>query len=302
MDNIDDFAFQSVTDQSPNDQNTQHHINFNSAVEIKHDEAIILIQPLSTLSETKTGSESATNRADNITLVTFVVPSTSKNISSSSTHEIGSDETKNHTITMSTTMSTTFPVPTSSSISTEPVIVPCIMPRIEPDIELRQTNSRELKEAAAANTAGALPMKILLVDDVPSCRKMTRRMLEDRGHYCEEAATGLIAVDMVKAQLLRMATAANSMITTETVFGLNDSTNRNFALRNYDVILMDFVMPTMNGPDATREIRALGYAKPIIGVTGNALDSDKEIFINAGASDVIIKPLRLNVLLGIIDL
>jgi CheY-like chemotaxis protein len=49
-------------------------------------------------------------------------------------------------------------------------------------------------------------------------------------------------------------------------------------------------MPNMNGPEATNQIRKLGYKGPIFGVTGNALPSDMEIFIKAGASKVLIKP------------
>ena len=59
---------------------------------------------------------------------------------------------------------------------------------------------------------------------------------------------------------------------------------------------MYFVMPTMNGPDATKAIRQLGYTGPIIGVTGNALPEDREIFMSAGATDVIVKPLRFEIL------
>lgn len=46
----------------------------------------------------------------------------------------------------------------------------------------------------------------------------------------------------------------------------------------YDAILMDFVMPRMDGPSAAKAIRHLGYAGPIIGVTGNALQSDVDWF------------------------
>eukprot|EP01042_Synura_sphagnicola_P036702 gene36702-biopygen19928 len=38
----------------------------------------------------------------------------------------------------------------------------------------------------------------------------------------------------------------------------------------YDVIFMDFVMPNMDGPTATAEIRKMGFKGPIFGVTGNA--------------------------------
>ena len=73
-------------------------------------------------------------------------------------------------------------------------------------------------------------------------------------------------------------------------------------LQGYDVIFTDFMMPKMNGPDATRAIRALGYTGPIIGVTGNAHEEDKDIFINAGATGVIIKPLKMAKLLEVVDL
>ena len=61
-------------------------------------------------------------------------------------------------------------------------------------------------------------------------------------------------------------------------------------------------MPNMTGPASTKAMRQLGYKGPIIGVTGNALPEDREIFMNAGATDVIIKPLRKEALLKIIDL
>jgi two-component system capsular synthesis sensor histidine kinase RcsC len=65
---------------------------------------------------------------------------------------------------------------------------------------------------------------------------------------------------------------------------------------------MDFVMPNMNGPDATRAIRLLGYTGPIVGLTGNALAEDKVIFMKAGTTDVLIKPLKMSLLQKIIKL
>ena len=63
-----------------------------------------------------------------------------------------------------------------------------------------------------------------------------------------------------------------------------------------DIILMDFIMPHMDGPTATREIRSLGYKGLIIGVTGNALPADTESFLTHGANRVLVKPLRVEVL------
>ena len=49
----------------------------------------------------------------------------------------------------------------------------------------------------------------------------------------------------------------------------------------------------MDGPTATQHIRALGYTGPIFGVTGNALQSDVDVFMRAGATAVLPKPLDM---------
>ena len=129
------------------------------------------------------------------------------------------------------------------------------------------------------NTTAVVPIKkqkFLIVDDVTMIRKMLRKLLEQRGHTCDEAEDGLAALNMVK-----------------------DETN--IHIQRYDAIFMDFVMPNMSGPDATRAIRELGYTGPIIGVTGNALNEDKETFMNAGLTDIIVKPLRMEALVKILD-
>ena len=156
----------------------------------------------------------------------------------------------------------------------------------------------KLNESSTTSTSKDFikPQKLLIVDDVPTSRKMLSRLFESRGHYCEEAADGLIALNMVKNLMSTTNVTNSDSHTSESL------ENFQSPLKNYDVILMDFVMPTMNGPNATRAIRELGYTGPIIGVTGNALTVDKTIFMNSGATAVIIKPLRINVLLKIIDL
>eukprot|EP01042_Synura_sphagnicola_P036518 gene36518-biopygen8477 len=64
----------------------------------------------------------------------------------------------------------------------------------------------------------------------------------------------------------------------------------------YDVILMDFMMPTMDGPTATRAIRSLGYKGIIIGVTGNSSPQDILLFTASGADLVLPKPLDVDLL------
>ena len=48
----------------------------------------------------------------------------------------------------------------------------------------------------------------------------------------------------------------------------------------------------MDGPTATRAIRALGVDWLVFGVTGNGLDSDQKTFLDAGSNQVVIKPLH----------
>ena len=58
---------------------------------------------------------------------------------------------------------------------------------------------------------------------------------------------------------------------------------------------MDVQMPEMDGPTATKRIRALGGAKsevPIIALTANAMKGDRERYLVSGMSDYISKPIN----------
>jgi hypothetical protein len=55
------------------------------------------------------------------------------------------------------------------------------------------------------------------------------------------------------------------------------------------------IPPTPLSLSATREIRALGYKAPVLGVTGNSLPTDVEHFKSHGANVVLIKPLDFDV-------
>ena len=60
----------------------------------------------------------------------------------------------------------------------------------------------------------------------------------------------------------------------------------------YDAIFMDNVMISMNGLEATRNIRLLGFSGAIIAVSGNVLQDDVNAFIQAGANYFVGKPLE----------
>ena len=74
------------------------------------------------------------------------------------------------------------------------------------------------------------PYQLLIVDDSALNRKMLLKIFRTAGHVCDEAVDGLHAIGKVKEK----------MITDE---------------KFYSVILMDFVMPIMDGPTATKAIR-----------------------------------------------
>ena len=67
-------------------------------------------------------------------------------------------------------------------------------------------------------------------------------------------------------------------------------------LEKYNIILMDNIMPEMNGIEATKKLRENGYVNPIIGLTGNLLEEDVAEFLKNGANRVIGKPVNFNTL------
>ena len=103
--------------------------------------------------------------------------------------------------------------------------------------------------------------RILLAEDEPINQEVSRGLLEDAGLVVDLAEDGLQALELAK---------------------------RN----TYALILMDMQMPHMNGVEATMAIRALpAYAKtPILAMTANALDEDRQVCLDAGMDDHIGKP------------
>mmetsp|Transcript_25849 Transcript_25849/g.55888 ORF Transcript_25849/g.55888 Transcript_25849/m.55888 type:complete len:139 (+) Transcript_25849:1-417(+) len=54
-------------------------------------------------------------------------------------------------------------------------------------------------------------------------------------------------------------------------------------------------MPVMNGPTATKHLREIGCDSYIVGVTGNVMQADVDVFIEHGANAVLAKPLRIEI-------
>ena len=117
-------------------------------------------------------------------------------------------------------------------------------------------------------------LRVLVAEDSVSSRKMLIRLLDRAGYECIPAGNGQEAVEIVQKDL-----AAYDKNPTEH--------------RIIDTVLMDFEMPLVNGPEATKRLRRMGYKGLIVGVTGNVLDEDVEFFMQRGADDVMPKPVSL---------
>jgi len=113
----------------------------------------------------------------------------------------------------------------------------------------------------------------LIVDDVATNRKMLGRIVRSRFEDLDYAVNGQEAVDRVQATVLEDVDISTC--------------------QPYGVIFMDCNMPIMDGMTATRNIRKLGYKGVILGVTGNGLQEDIDMFLESGVDRVLIKPLNI---------
>lgn len=126
-----------------------------------------------------------------------------------------------------------------------------------------QQSPAHRQQAAGDAAPVAAGQEILLVEDNPVNQTVIEAMLRSLGYRVTLVADGIQAVRSAERQ-------------------------------RYDAILMDCRLPVLDGYSATREIRAQenGRQVPIIALTANALQGDRENCLQAGMNDYLAKPFK----------
>ena len=70
-----------------------------------------------------------------------------------------------------------------------------------------------------------------------------------------------------------------------------------FKENHIDLVLMDLQLPVMDGYAATREIKKVNPAVPVIAQTAHVMSGEKEKCFEAGCTDYLTKPIRLQILI-----
>ena len=90
---------------------------------------------------------------------------------------------------------------------------------------------------------------------------------------------------------MRVITASNGQ---EAIDILNENIDT-------DIVLMDVMMPIMDGYEATSKIKSNQKTKdiPVIALTAKAMDEDRKIALDAGCNDYTTKPIKMDILMNI---
>jgi DNA-binding response OmpR family regulator len=110
-------------------------------------------------------------------------------------------------------------------------------------------------------------VRLLLVEDDPRMRAIVRRGLTEEGHSVDAAATGPEAIDLA-------------------------------AVGQFDVLILDLMLPGCDGVEVVRRLRAQGNRTPALMLTARDASSDIVASLDAGADDYLVKPFAFAVLLA----
>ena len=134
-----------------------------------------------------------------------------------------------------------------------------------------QLDTRAAMKRAQINYEPMPYGKILIVDDVEMNIYVAKGLLSPYMLEIDSADSGFKAISKVKEG------------------------------NEYDIVFMDHMMPQMDGIETTKRIRELGYKRPIVALTANAIAGQADIFMQSGFDDFISKPIdirQLNLVLN----
>lgn len=115
------------------------------------------------------------------------------------------------------------------------------------------------ERSSADSSVKIKDLNILIAEDNDSNYLLIKKLLKD--NQLARAITGVEAIEKIKAQ-------------------------------TFDIVFMDMRMPVMNGLEATSLIREFNQTTPIIALTANAFDSDRENALAAGCNHFMTKPVK----------
>ena len=145
----------------------------------------------------------------------------------------------------------------------------------------RPEQVREQLSKAVDGVDGAVPVfpaltqtlasrcRVLVVEDNLVNQRLARVLLEKLGCVVDVAGDGELAMDLATGT-------------------------------EYQIIFMDCLMPRMDGWEAARRMRLAGLAMPIVALTANAMNGDRERCLEAGMSDFLSKPVRVKELADVL--
>jgi CheY-like chemotaxis protein/two-component sensor histidine kinase/HPt (histidine-containing phosphotransfer) domain-containing protein len=128
--------------------------------------------------------------------------------------------------------------------------------------QFRMNGTAQMKRAQI--TREPMPYgSVLVVDDVETNIYVAKGLMMPYGLKFDSADSGFAAIDKIKQGKV------------------------------YDIVFMDHMMPKMDGIEATKIIRGLGYAHPIVALTANAVAGQADVFLANGFDGFISKPIDL---------
>jgi PAS domain S-box-containing protein len=159
-----------------------------------------------------------------------------------------------------------------TAFCSKPIFLSELREILESPFLRESTKETVQKEQAAFNGRS-----ILLVEDNELNQEIAMEILKEAGFEVDVADDGAVAVEKMKAA----------------------------KPGRYDLILMDIQMPILNGYDATRQIRGLERKEiagiPIIAMTANAFEEDKQAALEAGMNGHIAKPIDVGMLMAALE-